>query len=73
VLKVLAFGLLGFAFAPWSGLIVAMIATGFAGTWTGTRLLHRIPEAQFRIVFKLLITAVAAHLLWQGLSRGDWI
>ncbi|MCB1471848.1 MAG: sulfite exporter TauE/SafE family protein [Rhodobiaceae bacterium] len=73
VLKVLAFGLLGFAFAPWAGLIVAMIATGFAGTWTGTRLLHRIPEAQFRIVFKLLITAVAAHLLWQGLSRGDWI
>ena len=68
VLKILAFGLLGFAFAPWAGLIAAMIATGFAGTFTGTRLLHRIPEAQFRIVFKVLITAVAAHLLWRGIG-----
>ena len=68
VLKIVAFGLLGFAFAPWAGLIVAMIATGFAGTWTGTHLLHRIPEAQFRLVFKALITLVAAHLLWRGLS-----
>ncbi|MCB1479556.1 MAG: sulfite exporter TauE/SafE family protein [Rhodobiaceae bacterium] len=68
VLKVIAFGLLGFAFAPWAGLIVAMVATGFAGTWTGTRLLNRIPEASFRVIFKALISLVALHLLWRGLA-----
>lgn len=68
VLKVVAFGLLGFAFAPWAGLIVAMVATGFAGTFAGTRLLNRIPEDKFRIVFKALISLVAAHLLWRGLA-----
>ncbi|MFN0263321.1 sulfite exporter TauE/SafE family protein [Tepidamorphus sp. 3E244] len=67
VLKVIAFGILGFAFAPWLGLIAAMVATGFAGTFVGTKLLNRIPEAQFRIVFRVLITAVSAHLLWRGI------
>ncbi|SMF46698.1 Sulfite exporter TauE/SafE [Tistlia consotensis] len=62
-LKILAFGLLGFAFAPWIGLIAAMVATGFLGTLAGTRLLHRLPEATFRLAFKWLMTVLAAELL----------
>ena len=72
-LKVLAFGLLGFAFADWVPLMAAMIAAGFAGTLLGTRLLHALPEARFRVVFRWLLTALAAQLVlsalwgwWQG-------
>ncbi|MEX0759478.1 MAG: sulfite exporter TauE/SafE family protein, partial [Tistlia sp.] len=55
-LKILAFGLLGFAFGPWAGLIVAMTATGFLGTLAGTRLLRRLPERTFRTGFKWVMT-----------------
>ena len=62
-LKILAFGLLGFAFGPWLGLIAAMVATGFLGTLAGTRLLHRLPEARFRSGFRLVMTLLALQLL----------
>ncbi len=66
-LKVVAFGLAGFAFRPWLPLIAAMIATGYLGTLTGSRLLDRIPEVQFRLVFKLILTLLALDMLRRGL------
>lgn len=66
VLKIAVFGLLGFAFAPWAGLIVLMIGAGFIGTLLGTRLLGRIPERSFRIGFRLLMTGLAGSLVWRG-------
>lgn len=68
VFKILAFGLLGFAFAPWAGLIVAMIASGFLGTLFGSRLLGRMNEATFKKGFKLVMTLLAVNLLWQAFS-----
>ncbi|MGL4488385.1 MAG: sulfite exporter TauE/SafE family protein [Rhizobiaceae bacterium] len=67
-LKVLVFGLLGFAFRQWLPLIVTMIATGYLGTLTGSALLSRIPEATFRLVFKLISSALALHMLWAGMG-----
>ena len=67
-LKILVFGLLGFAFAPWLPLIVAMIATGFAGTFVGTRLVHKLPEQRFRTGLRLLLTLLALNLLAGGLG-----
>ncbi len=67
-LKVIAFGLAGFAFGQWLPLIAAMIATGFLGTLTGSRLLNRIPEDKFRLVFKLILTVLAADMLRRGIS-----
>ena len=66
-LKVLVFGLAGFAFADWLPLIAAMIATGYLGTLTGSRLLNRIPEEKFRLVFKIILTLLALQMLWRGL------
>jgi uncharacterized protein len=65
-LKVLVFGLLGFAFAPWLPLIAAMIATGYLGTLTGSALLSHIPETAFRLAFKLIISALALDMLRRG-------
>ncbi|MGD1887098.1 MAG: TSUP family transporter [Cohaesibacteraceae bacterium] len=62
-LKVVIFGLLGFAFGAWLPVMAAMIAAGFAGTVLGTRLLHALPEARFRLVFKWLLTVLALQLL----------
>ena len=65
-LKVLVFGLIGFAFADWLPLIALMIATGYFGTLSGSWLLSRIPEQSFRLAFKLLITILALDMLRRG-------
>jgi len=66
IFKIIAFGALGFAFAPWAGLIVLMIASGFLGTLTGSRLLGRMDEKTFRTGFKWVMTALALNLFWQA-------
>ncbi|WP_298963678.1 sulfite exporter TauE/SafE family protein [uncultured Roseibium sp.] len=66
VFKVLAFGALGFAFAPWLGLIVLMIASGFLGTLAGSRLLGKMNEKTFKTGFKWVMTALAVNLFFQA-------
>ena len=76
-LKIVVFGLLGFAFWEWLPLVIAMIATGFLGTFTGKALLERIPEKAFGWMFKTLLTvlslrlvSMAAFELWEGNAVG---
>ncbi len=66
-LKIVVFGLAGFAFSDWLPLIAAMIASGYLGTVYGTRLLERMPEESFRKWFKIAITVLALDLLRRGL------
>ncbi len=66
IFKIIAFGALGFVFAPWAGLIVLMIASGFLGTLAGSRLLGRMDEATFKTGFKWVMTALALNLIWQA-------
>lgn len=61
--KVVIFGFLGFAFLPWVPMLALMLVAGFAGTWVGTRILHRLPEAMFRKVLRAILTFVAIYLL----------
>jgi uncharacterized membrane protein YfcA len=63
LLKVVAFGALGFAFADWLPLIVAMIVSGFAGTMLGTKLLEKLPERWFLVAIKTILTIVGIDLL----------
>lgn len=63
LLKTLAFGLLGFAFAAWAPLIAAIIAAGFGGTWFGVRLLKRMPEENFKTGFRLVLTFFGVYLI----------
>ena len=62
-LKVLAFGALGFSFREWFVLLAAMVASGFLGTWLGTKLLESLPENLFQIIIKALLTIIALDLL----------
>ena len=65
-LKIVVFGLAGFAFAAWVPLVAVMIASGYLGTVYGSRWLERLPEAQFRRWFRIGISLLALDLLRQG-------
>lgn len=65
-LKIVAFGILGFAFVEWIPLVLAMVATGFVGTLTGKAILDRMPEKAFRIGFKALLTLLSLRLAYLG-------
>jgi uncharacterized membrane protein YfcA len=69
-LKVVAFGILGFAFLPWLPLLAAMIIAGFLGTVIGKRLLDHIPHRIFARAFKIVLTVLAARLLYSAAFAG---
>lgn len=68
LIRVLAFGLLGFVFGPYLPLIAAMIATGFVGTMVGRQVLMRIDDGRFRLVLNAILTVLALRLIWSGVG-----
>ena len=68
VVKVLVFGILGFQFAPYAGLIVAMIASGFLGTVLGKRVLLRSDDIKFHRILSVILTLLALKLIYDGFS-----
>jgi len=68
LLKVFAFGLLGFAFGPFLPLIAAMIVSGFLGTVIGKQVLVRMGEGYFKPVLNAILLVLAARLIWSGVS-----
>jgi uncharacterized membrane protein YfcA len=68
VAKVILFGFAGFGFVEFGPLLLGMAVATIAGTFLGTRLLHRLDDARFTQLYKLALTAVAARLIWSGLS-----
>ncbi|GJL95662.1 MAG: hypothetical protein DHS20C05_20670 [Hyphococcus sp.] len=62
-LKILIFGLLGFAYAEWASLIIAILVFGFIGTATGTHYLRKMPEHYFKKGFRTVLTVIAFYLL----------
>jgi uncharacterized membrane protein YfcA len=63
LLKVIAFGFVGFAFWNWLPLVLLIVISGFAGTKFGTVLLGKVPEEKLKLGFKIVITVVAFDLL----------
>ncbi|MEM9618561.1 MAG: sulfite exporter TauE/SafE family protein [Pseudomonadota bacterium] len=62
-MKIVIFGLLGFAYQAWALLTGAIILSGFAGTALGTHYLRRMPEKTFQKGFRLVLTLIALYLL----------
>ena len=65
-LKVGAFAALGFALLPWLPMLALMIGLGFLGTMLGRVLLDRMPEHRFAGSFKLVLTALALKIIFDG-------
>jgi len=66
LLKVVAFGFLGFAYGPWIPLMAAMIGTGFLGTLAGRHVLMRIDERRFKFALNAILMVLALRLIWAG-------
>jgi uncharacterized membrane protein YfcA len=66
VAKLAAFGFIGVAIGKFAPLMVAMIAAGAVGNWLGEKALDRTPEQRFRLIFQLVLTALALRLLWSA-------
>ncbi|MEO1041264.1 MAG: sulfite exporter TauE/SafE family protein [Pseudomonadota bacterium] len=66
--KVAIFGLGGFDYTQWAGLIGVAIVAGFVGTVFGTRLLKRIDEEAFRSALRWILTALALWLVFLGIT-----
>ena len=70
IVKLVTFGLMGFAIGAYLPLMGAMIGTAAIGNWIGRRVLVRMPERIFRIVLKTLLTGLALRLLWVAARDG---
>jgi uncharacterized protein len=67
--KAFVFGVAGFVFRDWLWLILAMVASGFLGTWLGLRQLKRVSDHRFDVLFKWALTLLALRLIWLGVER----
>ena len=63
LIRTLTFAFMGFAFAPYLWLMLGMIAAVVVGSWLGTRLRKHVPQANFQLWFKLLVTVLALRMI----------
>lgn len=68
-LKIVAFGILGFAFGPWLLFMAAMIGAGFLGTVSGRRVLLRMSDKGFKRVLDVVLVLISLRLIWQGVGQ----
>ena len=66
-LKVVVFGLLGFAYGPWLFVCIALVFAGLGGTWAGGRVLNHMSDTGFRRALDVVLLVVGARLVWAGL------
>lgn len=70
IIKLTAFGFIGFSIGAYLPLMVAMVATASFGNWVGRHILVRMPEKIFRIALKALLTILSLRLLWVAARDG---
>jgi len=63
VLRLCAFAIIGFSFAPWWPLLAGLVAAVVCGSWVGTRLRYRIVEVDFVRWFRWLVTLLALRMV----------
>jgi uncharacterized protein len=73
LIKVIAFGLLGFNYGPYVGLVVVMIASGFLGTVIGKHVLVKMNDTIFHRVLAIVLSLLALRLLYEGVMLLGWI
>lgn len=66
LLRVLAFGLMGYNALAQPELLLPMSVAVVAGTWGGRRLNDYVSHEQFLRLFKLLLVLLSGKLIWDG-------
>ena len=62
-LRLSAFLVIGFSFAPWWQLVSGMVVAGICGSWVGTRLRGFVPQLNFQKCFRWLVSLLAARMI----------
>lgn len=62
--KIVAYGALGFAFAPYLPLLGSLGAAVLCGSWVGSHLLERVGERGFVLLYRSILTLLGLRLLW---------
>lgn len=70
VFKLAGYAWYGFDYRPYLVLIGVAALASLAGTWLGKRLSEQLPEKQFRIAYRVIITVTAIRLLYTALAGG---
>lgn len=73
IAKLIAFGVMGFAIGPFIPLAAAMIAASTVGNWAGKVALGQTSEHRFRLLFQLVLTALALRLLWSAAGGAGFL
>jgi uncharacterized membrane protein YfcA len=63
LVKIVVFGVAGFAFAEYAAPLLLLSGMVIAGTWTGSQLLESVNELWFKRLFKTALTLVALRLI----------
>ena len=63
LIKLALFGLLGFSFADYWPLMLAMMGAVTLGSWFGTKLRRRVPSGPFQLILKWLLTLLAIRMI----------
>ena len=67
-LKVVVFGVLGFAFGSWLWVVIALSLAGLLGTLIGRIALGRMSDGGFRRALDVLLVLIALRLIWSALT-----
>jgi uncharacterized membrane protein YfcA len=71
LVKIVIFGVAGFAFASYAIELALLSLCVIAGTWIGSRLLESVSEAGFTRLYKAVLTLIAIRLIvWEAFA---WI
>jgi len=62
--KVITFFVLGFSYGQYAGLILAMAVAVIAGTYLGKRILSRVDDKLFVVLFKGVITILCFRMIY---------
>ena len=62
ITKIVVFGLVGFAYSQWVGLLGMLSVSVIVGTWLGTRVLGRVNEIWFVRIYRSVLTLIALQL-----------
>jgi uncharacterized membrane protein YfcA len=71
LLKMIAFGFMGFVFSDYLWLLLGMVLAVTGGSWLGTRLRQYVPEIDFQFWFRVLVSLLALRMIlvspgWYG-------
>lgn len=66
--KLVAFSAQGWSISDYWNTIAVGVAGVIVGSWIGTRLLDRVSEANLDLLFKVVLTALAARVIFTALT-----